>query len=113
MHKMSTMQFKNASDLPIIVSSWRTKMQGLSEFIDVYVLPNTEVTVVSNVGEWIVGSLMKPEYYHQWLDANLPFESVLAKFRNKPCAMGDFTWNFYDTLFDLNYEYGVVTWSKK
>ena len=110
---MSTIQFKNASIYPIIVSSWITRMEGLSEFIDVYVPPNTEVKVISNVGEWMIGSLFASEYCEEWRAANLPFESVLAKFRNKPCAMGDFTWNYYDNLFDLKYEDGTIIWSTK
>jgi hypothetical protein len=88
-------------------------MQGLEEYIDVYVLPNTEVTVISSVGEWILGSLLRSEYCEQWKAAKLPFEPVLAKFRNEPCAIGDYTWNYYEELFDLKYEDGIIIWSRK
>lgn len=111
---MDSMNFKNATDLPIIISTWITKMPGLSEYVDVTVLPHTEVVVKSSVGEWILGSLFyDKEMDDQWKEAGLELESRIAKFRNTPCAWGNYTWNFIKDQFDIQYIDGVIVWSKK
>jgi len=90
------------------------KMYGLSEYIDVQVPPNTEIEVKSSVGEWIIGSLLRGKEQHDlWKSHGLQFDARMAKFRNTPCIMGNYTWNFSDEDFDLVYENGVVTWSYK
>lgn len=111
----STIIFKNnCKALPIIISSWIDKTPGLSQYIDVEVPPNTEVEVKSSVGEWIIGSLLiGKEKCDLWKSHALQFDPQMAKFRNRPCAMGDYTWNFVDKKFNLVYENGVVIWSYK
>ena len=111
----SKLIFKNnCKVLPIIVSSWMEKRPGLSEYIDVEVPPNTEIEVKSSVGEWIIGSLLLgKEKCALWQSHGLLFDPRMAKFRDSPCAMGDYTWNFVENKFDLVYENGVVTWSYK
>ena len=111
---MTTIVFKNAcKTLPILVSSWRKVMDGLSEYLDVTVLPETEITVKSEVGEWIMGSQFYNEEKNKiWKDAGLYCESRIAKFRNTPSVNGDYTWNFTDE-FTLTYENGIITWSLK
>ena len=111
----SKLIFKNNCKLlPIVVSSWMEKMPGLSEYIDVEVPPNTEMEVKSSVGEWIIGSLLYgEENYNIWKSHGLNFEPRMAKFRDHPCASGNYTWNFIDDKFDLVYNNGVVTWSYK
>lgn len=119
------MQFRNDStDLTVIVSSWviSKTCRDMQEYIDVYVAPQTEVTVVSSNEIWFIGSLLKPEYCEQWKAAKLPFEPVLAKFI-KPrvtggecrgeCGSSECVWNYYENQFDLKYEDGVVVWSEK
>jgi len=59
-----TMLFVNNTDLPILVSSLREKSMGLSEYIDITILSNTQQTVYSDVGEWILGS----QFYIKELD---------------------------------------------
>ena len=108
-----TMKFHNNTKLPIIVSSWRTKMQGLSEYKDVTVLSGEIVDVYSDVGEWIIGSLFfVKEYDDQWRNEKLEQYSRMAKFRNKCCFSGDYTWNFSEEDFTLEYKDGLVIWSK-
>ena len=111
----STIIFKNnCRVLPIIVSSWLEKMPGLSEYKDVEVPPNTEIELKSSVGEWIIGSLLiGKEKCDLWKSHGLQFDPRMAKFRDHPCAWGDYTWNFVDDKFDLVYENGSVTWSYK
>jgi hypothetical protein len=106
------MKFRNACEtLPIIVSSWKTLTSGLGEYTDITVLPGTEVEVTSSVGEWILGSLFYDrEHAELWEQQSLPFGCRLAKFRNEPCAMGKYTWNFIDK-FTLIYENGTAIWS--
>lgn len=111
----STIIFKNnCRELSIIVSTWMDETEGVSKQVNMRVPPNTEVELKSDVGEWILGSLFYDEdSRYLWESHDLPFESRLAKFRNTPCAWGDYTWNFIDNRFDLVYENGVVTWSYK
>jgi hypothetical protein len=111
----TTMKFRNACEtLPIIVSGWKSSIPGLGEYTSITVLPGTEVEVTSSVGEWLLESLFYDrEHADLWEKEGLPFESRLAKFRDKPCAMGNYTWNFIENKFSLVYEAGVVIWSYK
>jgi hypothetical protein len=110
----SQLEFENHTDLPIIVGSWITISQSLGEFKDVVIPANTKQTVYSDVDEWIIGSLFYDENMNeQWKQAKLPLYGRIAKFRNTPCARGDYTWNFIEKFFDLKYENGVVYWYKK
>lgn len=112
---ISSIIFKNnCKELPVIVSSWVEKRYGLSEYIDVEVPPNTEIELKSSVHEWIIGSLLiGKEKCDLWRSRGLDIEPRIAKFSNKPCAMGNYTWNFVSDKFDLVYENGIVTWSYK
>jgi hypothetical protein len=111
---MSSIQFKNTcKTFPIIISSWVYVSQDVSKYRDIIVLPETEVTLHSSVGEWIVSSMFyTKEYIDLWKNAALESESRMAKFRNEPCAMGNYTWNF-SRDFEIKYENGVVLWSYK
>ena len=108
---MSSIQFKNNSaTLPILISTWVAKSPGVSKYEDTLVPPNTEVTLYSSVGEWMVGSLFYDKAAIQlWKNAGLECDSMLAKFRNKPCASGNYAWR-YTNAFDIAYTNGVVTW---
>ena len=68
----------------------------------------------SDVGEWILSSqFFVKEYDDKWTKENLPHENRLAKFRNKCCAFGDFTWNFTEEYFVLEYKDNLVRWMRK
>jgi len=109
-----TMIFVNNTDLPIIVSSWINKSSGLSEYKDVTILSKTTQTVYSDVGEWIISSeFWNKEQNDQWKNEGLSQYGRIAKFRNKPCAWGDYTWNFTEESFLLEHADGVITWSRK
>jgi hypothetical protein len=111
----STLLFKNSCNvLPIVVSSWIERIPALYEYIDVEVPPNTLLSVESSVGEWTIGSIFNSKTsYDIWQDHGFICESRMGKFRNKPCASGNYTWNFIEHRFNLVYENGVVTWSYK
>jgi hypothetical protein len=88
-------------------------MHGLSKYKDVTILSGETVDVYSDVGEWILGSeFFVKEYDDQWTKEKLPHDGRLAKFRNKCCYRGDFTWNFTEEHFTLEYKDGLVTWSR-
>jgi len=109
-----TMIFVNDTDLPIVVSSWINKSSGLGEYIDKTILSNTTETVYSDVGEWIIGSqFYDKEQNDQWKNEGLSQYGRIAKFRNQPCAMGDYTWNFIEWAFILEHNDGIITWSRK
>jgi len=112
--RTQSMIFVNNTDLPIIVSSWREKTIGLSEYIDVTILSNTTQKVYSDVGEWILGSqFWNNELDQQWEKEGLWQYGRIAKFRNQPSAMGDYTWNFIEQSFILEHTDGVITWARK
>lgn len=108
-----TIKFHNNTALPIIVSTWIEKMPGLSEYIDITILSGETIDLYSDVGEWIIGSLFSvKEYNDQWTKEKLPHNGRLAKFRNNSCFSGNFTWNFTERHFTLEYKDGLVTWSR-
>ena len=116
--RTQTMVFVNDTDLPIRISSWRTEQEGIyagsTSYKDVTILANTRETVYSDVGEWIIGSqFWNEEYNEQWEKEGLSQYSRIAKFRNEPCAWGDYTWNFIEESFILEHNDGVITWSRK
>jgi hypothetical protein len=88
---------------------------GLSIYKDVVVLPNTEIEVKSSVGEWVLHSLfLQKDHIDLWSkEYNMTFDARMAKFRDEPCAIGNYTWNFVDDKFLLEYDKNtkVVTWS--
>ena len=100
----SQVQFENKTDLPIVVASWRTKMTGLSEHIDMIIQPHTKETVYSDTDEWIVGSIFFQEIEDNlWKNQGLSQYSRMAKFRTNPCVFGNYTWTF-TTKFTLTYD---------
>jgi hypothetical protein len=112
--RTQTMVFVNDTDLPIIVSSWMEQIPGLSEYKDLTILSKTTETVYSDVGEWIIGSeFWNKEQSDQWKNEGLSQYGRIAKFRNKPCASNNYTWNFIEEYFILEHADGVITWSRK
>ena len=107
--------FKNyCKTLPIIVSSWMYKLPGLSEYIDIEIPPNTAIELKSSTGEWIISSLFQEKTHSElWKSYHLELDPRIAKFRNIPCASGNYTWNFMENDFDLVYNNGIVTWTYK
>ena len=107
------MEFHNNTDLPINVSSWKRRPSGLSEYKNDIVLPRTQRTVSSDVGEWIIGSqFFEKEYDDAWAKEGLEQYGRLAKFRNTPCANGNYIWNFSKKDFLLEYVDGAIIWSR-
>ena len=110
---MTSATFKNNTEYPIIVESWKTKMRGLEEYTGVTVLPGETITMISSVGEWGLSSLFgDKEHIDKWEKAGLYFTSRIAKFRTEPCFNGDYTWNFIGKSFTLTYEDGVFIWGR-
>ena len=115
--KTSVMRFVNDTDLPIIVSSWRIQQEGtlsgLTTYKDVIILPKTGRKVYSNVEEWIIGSeFLSEEYNKQWTDDGLYAYGRIAKFSNRPCANGNYTWNFIEDFFEIEHNNGIITWKR-
>jgi len=84
--RTKSMIFVNTTDLPIIICSWIEKMPGLSEY---------------------------KEQNDEWQKERLEQDGRIAKFRNTPCASGNYTWNFIEESFVLEHNAGVITWSRK
>lgn len=76
-------------------------------------MPRTQTIVNSDVYEWILSSeFFVKEHNDTWVQEGLEQCSRLAKFRNKSCAFGDYTWNFSKKDFTLEYMDGVIIWSR-
>lgn len=112
--RTKSMIFVNNTDLPIIICSWMEKIPGLSEYKDKTILANTRETVYSDVGEWIISSqFWNKEQNDEWQSEGLEQDCRIAKFRNTPCAIGNYTWNYIEESFVLEHNDGVITWSRK
>jgi hypothetical protein len=106
--------FKNATNFPIIVASWREVLPGLNKFIDEIIQPHTKQTVYSDVDEWILGSqFFKEEEDDIWKKEGLIKYGRIAKFRTSSCASGNYTWTFIkEFTLKRDVSSGVFIWEK-
>jgi hypothetical protein len=108
-----TIIFKNNSSLPINIETWQKIKIGLSEMIEETVKPWDSITMNSETGEWILNNyLSNNDMYNEWIkEGYKPGESI-GKFRDTPCAKGNYSWMYNDN-FEIVYNNGIVTFSKK
>jgi hypothetical protein len=81
--------FFNNTDLPVMVDTWQADDPRLhSQKIN----PQERVTLSSRVGEWHLHTMFPDAADKQlWLDRGYTF-NLLGKFRNFPCAQGEYSW---------------------
>lgn len=106
-----TIKFSNKSGLPVIVDTWKWLMDGLAQTESIIVKSDEEIELSSITGEWTVHNLLPSNLFHLWSQQGYFPVASIGKFRNKPCARGDYSWMDIDG-FDLTYSNGLVTFLK-
>ena len=89
---MSTCVFTNNTSLPVQVETWQSVMFGLSEMQQFVVLPGETVSMLSEVGEWIIHTYLKPELCEPWNKIGISPGFTIGKFSNTCDYAGNFQW---------------------
>ena len=93
----SFIYFLNNIDKPIIVESWKNNV-----FSGIIVDTKEKMLLESDVGEWHLNTMFSdPENVNKWHEFhknNLYYDYDIGKFRNKPCASGNYCWLYADKL---------------
>jgi hypothetical protein len=94
----------NQLNLPIIVETWQTIKNGLSEYIDVHIDGGQTVTISSDTGEWFVNNMFyTSDINDKWIAAGYDPGFHIGKIRDSPCAKGNYVWLYHDD-FILEYK---------
>jgi len=97
--------FINNSGLPINLETWQTKSPGLETLIVVLVKTGEQIVVPSINGEWYLQTYLNNEFADEWIQEGFRPGYQIGKFRNKPCALGKYSWMNYDNPpFDIIYD---------
>ena len=98
--------FVNNSGLPINLETWqRMANSGVETLVHVLVEPGEKITLASTNGEWYLQTYLDKEMSDEWKTSGLKPGVNVGKFRNKPCALGKYSWmNFYDSPFEITYD---------
>jgi hypothetical protein len=94
--------FTNESNMPVNVTTWMTYIEGLSQNIEVVVLPGETKELSSVTGEWMVDNYFYTDHRHIWKQSGYSI-GELCKFRSEPCIRGDYTWS-YQNDFTVTYD---------
>ena len=113
--KTQSMIFDNTTSLPILVYSWREKMQGLSELKHIRIPANTRETVYSDTGEWDLSSeFFEKSDNEEWKKEGLEQFYRIAMFKTTPyVSYRSHTINNIEESFTIEHNEGVITWAKK
>uniref|UniRef100_A0A6C0I0G3 Uncharacterized protein n=1 Tax=viral metagenome TaxID=1070528 RepID=A0A6C0I0G3_9ZZZZ len=109
-----SMEFHNTTELSVAIYSWISDNEQISTHRGVIIPANTKQTVYSDTGEWILSS----EFYDKenndaWSNEGLEQFYRIAKFQNEPYfTSGSYTFNFIEESFNIQYNDGVITWSR-
>ena len=98
--------FTNKSNLPIILETIQQISHRMSVMKSVIVKSGETITLLSSTGEWLLDTyICDTEMVNEWLDAGYKVGTTIGKFRNKPCARGDYSWMFeYKNNFQIVYD---------
>ena len=95
--------FINKSGLPVNLETWKTKCFGMEQMENRLVLPGKKVVLASSTGEWYLNTYLDYEMCDQWTKAGLRTGDRVGKFRDRPCAFGDYSW-MDEEKFDIIYD---------
>jgi hypothetical protein len=96
--------FINNSGLPINLETWQKKMEGLHSLNEVLVKSDEQVIFPSTTGEWYLQNcLYNKEDVAEWIAAKMKPGYRVGKFRDEPCASGNYSW-MNDDAFDILYD---------
>ena len=106
--------FINNSGLPINIETWQPEAPGLQTMKSVLVKSGEKIILASSTGEWYLQTYLDEEFADEWISAGLRTGDQIGKFRNKPCASGDYSW-MDEEKFDIIYdnEKNTATFIKK
>ena len=93
--------FINASGLPIHLETWQY-IDGMNSLEYVLVKPGELYVMPSTNGEWYLQTYLDEENSEIWKNAGIEPGKSIGKFRDKPCASGDYSW-MDDEKFDILY----------
>jgi len=98
--------FINNSGLPINVETWQyTKNSSLESLNQILVKQGEKIILPSINGEWYLQTYLKKEQAEEWRNAGFIPGEQIGKFRNKPCASGNYSWmSHYDSPFKIVYD---------
>lgn len=95
--------FINNSGLPINLETWQITSSGFNSLEYVLVKNGEEYVMQSTNGEWYLQTYLDEEYCNQWIEHGITPGYEIGKFRNKPCASGDYSWmdnNNFNIVYD-------------
>ena len=96
-------KFINKSGLPINIETWQTLSSGIESLHSVLVKPDEEYIMPSTTREWYLQTYLDTDMCDQWIEIGIKPGYQIGKFRNKPCASGNYSWMDYDN-FDIIYD---------
>jgi hypothetical protein len=92
--------FHNATPFPLMIDTWiNTKVESFK------VPPHHLILLTSSVGEWHMNTLFPDRKDRELWDQHkgLRHFTQIGKFRNKPCAQGNYAWMEYEKPFHCIY----------
>ena len=99
----SKITFTNEFDAPVSIETWQTVSPGLSEIRYFIVKRGQTIALNSSKGEWCIENyLSDKDMQQQWKKMGYKLGQQFGKFRNEPCARGNYSWVFH-TDFELLY----------
>ena len=77
----------NNSGLPINLETWQQDTTNT-----VLVKSGEKIVLPSSTGEWYLQTYLYEEFADEWREAGFRTGNQIGKFRDKPCASGDYSW---------------------
>jgi hypothetical protein len=99
----SKVSFTNEFDAPVSIETWQNLTPGISEMRYFIVKCGETVMLNSSTGEWYIENYVSDKTMkQQWRQLGYSLGQRFGKFRNEPCARGDYSWVFHKD-FELVY----------
>jgi hypothetical protein len=97
-------KFINKTNMAVNLETWQSQAFGFEEMVSKLVLPGKKAVIVSSTGEWLLNTyLYDNKLCDIWRAAGYTVGNSVGKFRNIPCASGDYSWMYekgLDIIFD-------------
>ena len=95
--------FINNSGLPINLETWQPDGPGMESLNSVLVKSGEQIILPSTTGEWYLQTYLSKELADEWTAVGIAPGDRVGKFRNSPCASGDYSW-MDDERFQIIYD---------
>jgi len=104
--------FINKTQIPLNLETWQPVKNGLSisHMKSILVKPFQNIVMESITGEWYVNTYIDDDsrLCKKLIDEGHILGEEIGKFRDHPCAQGDYVW-LYSNNYEMEYSAGVVT----